>query len=403
MEVSVVHRLVDAIVTLDDQVADRECLDRAIADVGRLLSWCQGQQLRFAGRVAQVAAFPEQALAGPAHIGLSAASRLIDRATTAEAAPQLGAAVADGAVSGEHLDALSRTLRAAPPEVRDQLVAGADALVDVASASTPEEFARRLRIEARRLQRDDGTTRYERQCRDTRLRTWTDQVTGMWCLSGRFDPLSGVKISTALDAELARRFTGAVPDNCPTDPVDKNDHLRALAFSGLVEGGGSSAGRPEAIVVLDGREPDAITGGPIVDWGLPVDIPSRVLNDVLQRANIHVVVVRNGVVLDAPGRLDLGRSTRLANRAQRRVLRALYPSCAIPGCTTRFGICKIHHIFEWELGGCTDLANLLPVCAHHHSRLHNEGWKLALGNDRSLTISLPDGTVMSTGPPRRQS
>jgi hypothetical protein len=224
----------------------------------------------------------------------------------------------------------------------------------------------------------------------------------MWCLSGRFDPLSGVKTAAALDAELARIFTGAVPENCPTDPIDKNDHLRALAFIGLIEGGGGSVGRPEAIVVLDGREPDTITGGPIVDWGLPVDIPSRVLNDVLHRANVHVVVVRNGVVIHAPGQLDLGRSTRLANRAQRRVLRALYPGCAIPGCTTRFGICKIHHILEWELGGRTDLANLLPVCAHHHGRLHNDAWQLDLGDDRTLTISLPDGTVMSTGPPRRQ-
>ena len=402
MEVAVVHRLVDAVVTLDDQVIDRERLDRAIADVGRLLSWCHGQQLRLAHHVAQVAAFPEQALAGPARIGLSAASRLLDRAATAEAAPQLGAAVADGSVSGEHLDALSRTLRAIPPEVRVQLIAGAENLVDVASASTPEEFARRLRIEARRLQHDDGTTRYDRQCRDTRLRTWTDLATGMWCLSGRFDPLSGVKTSTALDAEIARRFANAVPDNCPADPVDKNDHLRALAFIGLIEGDGRGAGRPEAIVVLDGREPDAIAGGPIVDWGLPVDIPARVLNDVLQRASVHVVVVRNGAVIHAPGQLDLGRSTRLANRAQRRVLRALYPSCAIPGCTTRFSICKIHHVLEWELGGHTDLANLLPVCAHHHSRLHNDSWQLTLGDDRTLTITLPDATVLATGPPSRQ-
>ena len=334
MEVAVVHELIDAVVTVDDQVDDRQRLDRAIADVARLLSWCQGQQLRLARRVSDLASFPEQALAGPGHIGLGTAARLLERVNTAEAAPQLGAAVADGSVSGEHLDALSRTLRAASPEIRDELIAGAEGLVGVAAVSTPEEFARRLRIEARRLQRDDGTSRFERQCRDTRLRSWIDQVTGMWCVSGRFDPLSGVKAAAALDAEIARRFAEKVPDNCPTDPVDKSDFLRALAFVGLIEGGGGPAGRPEAIVVLDGREPDEVTGGPIVDWGLPVDIPARVLDEMMQRAAVHVVVVRNGVVISAPGQLDLGRTTRLANRAQRRALRGLYPTCGIPGCHT---------------------------------------------------------------------
>lgn len=402
MEVSVVHRLVDSIVSVDGEIVDRERLDCAVADVGRLLSWCQGQQLRLARRVAEVAAFPERALAGPAHIGLGAAARLLERVTTAEAAPRLGTAVADGAVSGEHLDALSRTLRSVPPEVRDELIAGADELVDVATASTPEEFARRLRLEARRLERDDGVARFERQCRDTRLRTWADQATGMWCLSGRFDPFSGVKVAAALEAEIGRRFAETAPATCPADPVEKNDHLRALAFIALVEGSGGRAGRPEAIVVLDGSEPDPLSGGPIVDWGLPVDIPARVLDEVLQRASIHVVVVRNGVVIDAPGELDLGRTTRLANRAQRRALRALYTTCAVPGCAVRYDHCRIHHVIEWEHGGRTDLVNLLPVCAHHHSRIHKDDWRLSLSADRTLTITWRDGNVLSTGPPRRR-
>ena len=93
------------------------------------------------------------------------------------------------------------------------------------------------------------------------------------------------------------------------------------------------------------------------------------LHDLLGVAHIHPVIVRNGVVLYAPGALNLGRSTRLANRAQRRVLRALYPTCAIPGCEARFELCKIHHVIWWEDGGLTDLDNLLPLCSrHHHAR-----------------------------------
>jgi hypothetical protein len=39
------------------------------------------------------------------------------------------------------------------------------------------------------------------------------------------------------------------------------------------------------------------------------------------RVDVHPVIVRNGMILHAPGQLDLGRSTRLASPAQRRVVR----------------------------------------------------------------------------------
>ena len=399
MDVAAVHCLVDAIADAD--TVDRDALSATVNDVRRVLAWCQGQQIRLARLIAAATSFPEQALAGPAHIGLPGASKLLDRATTAGAAPLLGAAVVDGNVSGEHIDALTRTLRSVEPDVRGELLARADTLVDVASASTPEEFARRLRLEARRLETDDGMTCYERQRRAARLRSWTDRETGMWCLSGRFDPLTGATLSQALDGQLARLFADAVPDTCPSDPFEKQDHLRALAFVALVTGKGGGVGRPEAIVVVDARDPDPITGGPIIDWGLPVEIPTRVLNELLKRADTHTIIVRNGIVISAPGELNLGRTTRLANRAQRRVLRALYPTCAIPGCSARFNNCKIHHVIEWEHDGRTDLYNLIPICAHHHTRLHADNWQLTLTADRTLTINLPDSTILTTGPPKR--
>jgi predicted restriction endonuclease len=118
---------------------------------------------------------------------------------------------------------------------------------------------------------------------------------------------------------------------------------------------------------------------------------------------VYTVVVRNGVVIHAPGELDLGRTTRLANRAQRRALRALYRSCAIPGCDVRYDRCKLHHVVWWRNGGRTDLVNLLPLCTHHHSKVHDAGWELSLDTNRQLTVRFPDGTVRNTGPPSRKA
>jgi len=107
--------------------------------------------------------------------------------------------------------------------------------------------------------------------------------------------------------------------------------------------------------------------------------------------------------LHAPGQLNLGRNTRLANRAQRRALRGLYRSCAIPGCTVGYDRCKLHHIIWWTNGGTTDLNNLLPVCNMHHTRIHNNGWIIELGPHRELTLRLPDGTIHTTAPPTRRT
>lgn len=113
------------------------------------------------------------------------------------------------------------------------------------------------------------------------------------------------------------------------------------------------------------------------------------------------IVVRNGVVVSAPGSLDLGRSTRLAHGHQRRALRALYRGCAMPGCDTGFDLCTIHHVRWRRHGGTTDLANLLPLCNRHHHLVHDSRWQLHLGPSRELTVTTPSGRTMSTGPPRR--
>ena len=277
-------------------------------------------------------------------------------------------------------------------------------MVDTAVAATLPEFKRRLATLVRDVDRTDGMERLERQRRATTLHTWTDH-NGMWCLEGRFDPATGLTLANQLSAAVAALFAEATPDTAPTDPVLKQRHLQALALARLLTGNPGNVvatGRPEFVAVVD-ADSAASPAGPVVDWGLPVEIPAQVLAELAGTADVHAVVVRNGVVLHAPGQLDLGRTTRLANRAQRRALRALYATCCVPGCDVRYDNCKIHHLQWWRHGGRTDLHNLVPLCHRHHAAVHDRGWTITLGPNRELTLTLPDGTIHNTGPPSRRA
>ena len=270
-------------------------------------------------------------------------------------------------------------------------------------ARHPDELQRAVAAEVRRITARDGLSRLERQRRAVRVRSWVDDD-GMWCLRGWFDPETGVVLHRHLDAVVARLFAEQIPDDAPSDPVERQGFLRAHALVAAITGHDEVVDRPrsEVVVVVDATAVDE-RGEPAVDWGLPVELPVEVLREHFDHADVRPVVVRGGVVVHASGRLDLGRATRLANRAQRRVLRGLYPTCAIPGCSARFDRCKLHHVVWWEHDGSTDLANLLPLCVRHHHAVHDAGWQLTLTPDRQLTIAYPDGTRQTTGPPKRGS
>ena len=162
----------------------------------------------------------------------------------------------------------------------------------------------RVRDEARRLQAADGMDTLERQRRATSLRTWVD-LEGMWNLKARFDPLTGVRLDARLRDSLEALFATSTPDTCPTDPGAKQDHLRALALADLILTGGTTSkpGRPEYLVVVDADDA-ADPNGPRTEFSIPVEVPWRVLAELAGDADVHTVVVRNGVVLHAPGNLE---------------------------------------------------------------------------------------------------
>ncbi|HTY31744.1 HNH endonuclease signature motif containing protein [Mycobacterium sp.] len=91
--------------------------------------------------------------------------------------------------------------------------------------------------------------------------------------------------------------------------------------------------------------------------------------------------------------IGAGRTTRGINRRLRRALEHRQPSCAVPGCGATRGL-HAHHIWHWEDGGATELANLVLVCPYHH-RAHHRGLITITGTATALTVTDSAGRVLS--------
>lgn len=383
--------------------ADVAALTAGLADVAALRRWLDGVEVEHAAAIVDAArsgAFltPEHVIAEAQGCDLRQGTRVVERAATAVSMPEVRQALVEGAISGGHVDVLTAALRGLRAPIRPAFRALDGHLAEIARHEPVERFRRRVRLEAERLDTDEGD-RLRRQQRAVGLRAWTDDETGMVRLSGQFDPVTGAALLGRLGNAVEALFHGSTPDGCPDDPVAKQSFLRAHALLALTEGRGAASGRPEVIVVVDlptlesGRHDHTR-----LDCGVPgLDLSLASVRELCRRALITPALLDDDGVL-----LRLGRTQRLANRAQRRALRAMYRTCVVPGCAMPTGTCQPHHIHDWHHGGHTDLELLIPLCKHHHDIAHRDGWQFSLGPDRSLTITLADGSTRCTGPPAEQ-
>ena len=184
-----VQSLVGRVAAVPSDCSDWGVLRAGVEDVRRLKSWVEGREVALAQLVADVSSFPEKSLAEAARTSLRNGERLLGRAETAKAVPAFGESLDAGRVSGEHVDVLTRALRHVEPAVREKLIDQGDRLAKIAENTAPDEFARSVRDEAHRLERDgDGLERLERQRRAIRCNSWTDKATGMGRWSVTLDP-----------------------------------------------------------------------------------------------------------------------------------------------------------------------------------------------------------------------
>jgi hypothetical protein len=360
--------LVESIAAVALPCADQHVIERVLTDVRQVRGWLDSVEVAAARRLSELASvspslFPEQVVARAARVSLVEASKGFDRAKTTAAMPELSAVLEQGGASAAHVDVVTRALRPLSVEHRQRLAERGRVLAEAAAGLSRDEFARVVRGEVRRVCADDGVDRLLRQRRATSLRTWVDRESGMWCVRGEFDPETGAILDGRLRNTVEALFRETLPETCPTDPLLKQQHLRALAIVALTSGTpvkGRARTRIDVSLLID---IDTLVDGEhdrsVIDLGVPVELPVETLRRMACCAEVIVPII---VAADDTS-LYLGRESRVANRAQRRALRAMYRGCAIPGCSAAFDDCQIHHLRWFRRLGRTDIDNLLPRCA----------------------------------------
>lgn len=201
----------------------------------------------------QPSVFPDDELAKAAKTNLGKSAKVRKRKKACDDIPELADALANGDTTGERVDTFANATAGLKPEELEKVAEHGAAIAAAAAYSTERQYQELLERLVGRARGDDGLNTLARQRRATGFRWWTNQHDGMWQCAGKFDPVRGTelegRIRNALEA-LFHGSAGSVPDDCPTDPHERHDHLAALALLALSEGKGTS-GLPDVTVLID--------------------------------------------------------------------------------------------------------------------------------------------------------
>ena len=218
----------------------------------------------------------------------------------------------------------------------------------------------------------DAEFQAQRAERKASLRPTTD---GMWELSGRFDYLTGRRISQKFHAMIAslRQEPGDAARNYPQRAAD--------ALAQLITGDGNHL-RPATSLLLI-ADYDTVAGqvcNPRLDDGTP--LPADLLAELATNAKVLPAI------FDAKwANLALGTSRRNASEAQKLVLAARDGGCI--SCRAHTEATHAHHIRFWSNDGPTDIGNLANLCPRCHDLVHDHNWTVTTPPDGHPKLRAP--------------
>jgi Domain of unknown function (DUF222)/HNH endonuclease len=300
------------------------------------------------------------------------AQRLVRRASALDAMPLTSLAHDRGALSGAQVDVMVE-VRALAPIPFDE---AEGRLVELAM-DTPLVALLRKRLDywLDQVARDElnADRNLLRDLRSLRLHRDGDMM----------------RINGWVDIETGEQMRSRLEPGPPTPGDDRSTPARrADVLIDILNGAGDRSGltvHVSAETLFEGKPGISET-----EYGtfLTTDEISRISCD----ANLTRVVFGPD---SQP--LDVGRTKRLVTPALRVAVVARDLHCIFPGCERPASWCDIHHLIPWSEGGPTSLDNLVMLCRHHHTLVHEGGWRIQ-GTPGHLSFYRPDGSQLDADP-----
>ena len=240
-------------------------------------------------------------------------------------------------------------------------------LVGKARTQSPDKFAGTVRKHQQQRSEDDGMSRLEHQRSQRFAKINTDPTDGMTVLYGRFDPITGALIETALSQKMNELWREEDPRARCSPGQRMADALAQLVTREDTNEDGKPPRGPRLLLIADYDVIDReLRNGRLGD-GTP--IPIEKIRDLACQSDILPAIFRG---VSQP--LDLGRSRRAASPAQKIALVARDKNCV--GCGANANWCQSHHIIPWAVQGNTDLDDMVLLCSRCHHRVHDDRWQV---------------------------
>jgi Domain of unknown function (DUF222)/HNH endonuclease len=284
-------------------------------------------------------------------------------AATARAVPQVGETYDRGEISLAHVSVIAAVVPDIEPQV---LEAGAGKLLAEQASTLAPGPLRHAAVRIRDHFDPEAAERRARQRIEQRWLSVARTFEGAVSIQGLLDPDAGELFVTTLGVLM--------PPPAPDDPrspgarrADALLDLCRLATHHAPTAGGE---KPHVTVTVDWQVlAGLLPGGATLGSGVPVTPATA------RRLACDATIIP-AVLGSASEPLDLGRAQRLVSTAQRRALVLRDRGCRFPGCDRPPQWTDGHHIEPWATGGVTDLHNLILLCRHHHTAVHEGGWDL---------------------------
>ena len=309
----------------------------------------------------------------------------------------LAEALATGSVNVAQARVIAHALDELPGDVPVDVVSMAEAqLIAYAAEFGPRELrvlGRRIldvvapevgeAAEARALDAE------ERRAAERTTLTLTPTGDGTTLIRGRMPDAAAHRLATYLDAFTSPRQDHTSGGSDGPGPIERR---RGQAFCALLEhldpgklpAHGGDVTTVMVTITLDQLRSELATAG-VIGLSTASAIDDRISAGELRRlactAGIIPAVLGGGSEI-----LDLGRTSRLFSRAQRKALRVRDRRCRARGCTIPAPWCEAHHLTPWALGGATDLDDGVLLCSFHHHRAHDPTYEMERCPDGDLEL-----------------